>query len=419
MGDLPPRLWPTGARRTLDDTVHGPARSSASTTLTRGEPEEAALGSLRVMVVDDNDGFRESLIDLLGSAGLRVVGEASSGTEALVQVAELDPDIVLMDIRMPGMDGVETTRRLKSAHPSVRVMALTAQEDEQVVREMLVAGASGYVLKNSEGDDILSAVSEAAGGGAVLSPAVTPTVIDQLTHALDRERQRSKELEEAHLTLIERVARRNELVSRLGHELRTPVTVILGLAKTLGSPGIELSERDDLLSRLETRARALARLVERFETALDATSGDAIDVPALARDIASASGESRVVTHAEEAVPAAWGNPMLARRVLEETMDNACRFSDGDVEVRITTGAGVIEVRVLDHGPGVKLEDRERIFEPLEQGEALDSRMHEGAGVGLSVGRAAARAMDGDLVLETTGPEGSTFLWTLPMAAAR
>jgi signal transduction histidine kinase len=371
------------------------------------------------MVVDDNDGFRESLIALLGSGGLEVVGEASSGADALGRVADLDPDIVLMDIRMPGMDGVETTRRLKAAHPNVRVMALTAQEDETVVREMLVAGASGYVLKNSEGDDILAAISEAAGGGAVLSPAVTPTVIDQLTDALDRERQRSKELEEAHLSLIERVARRNELVSRLGHELRTPVTVILGLAKTLGSPKLDAGEQVELLQRLEARAEALARLVERFETALDATSGDVIDVPVLVREVTA--DDNRILVETEDGVPNAWGNPMLARRVLEETVDNACRFSPSDATVRIhiKNGPGMIEVRVVDRGPGVKQEDRERIFEPLEQGEALDSRTHEGAGVGLSVGRAAARAMDGDLVLEATGPEGSTFLWTLPIADSR
>jgi signal transduction histidine kinase len=400
----------------MHDRAHGPARSYAPSTLGRRDGEERDLASLRVVVVDDNDGFRESLIALLGSGGLKVVGEASSGPAALDRVAELAPDIVLMDIRMPGMDGVETTRRLKAAHPNVRVMALTAQEDETVVREMLVAGASGYVLKNSEGDEILAAISEAAGGGAVLSPAVTPTVIDQLTDALDRERQRSKELEEAHLSLIERVARRNELVSRLGHELRTPVTVILGLAKTLGSEGIDPAEQAELLGRLDARAQALARLVERFETALDATSGEVIDVSVLAREVAA--GDSRVVVHAEPAVPNAWGNPMLARRVLEEIVDNACRFSASQeaVQVRIEGGPGVLEVRVIDRGPGIRPEDRERIFEPLEQGEALDSRTHEGAGVGLSVGRAAARAMDGDLVLEATGSDGSTFLWTLPIA---
>src|SRR5207244_7568582 len=103
----------------------------------------------RLMVVDDNDGFRESLVALLVSAGMEVVGEASSGREALEVAGDVSPDVVLMDVRMPHMDGVETTRRLKEGYPNLRVVALTAQEDDQTVREMLVAGASGYVTKNA------------------------------------------------------------------------------------------------------------------------------------------------------------------------------------------------------------------------------------------------------------------------------
>ncbi len=387
---------PSGAERTIDGSTAGPG------------------GPKRVLVVDDNHGFRETLVALLVAGGMDVVGEASSGPDALEMVPRLQPDIVLMDVRMPRMDGVEATRRLKAAHPSTTVIAVTAQEDQNVVREMLVAGASGYVLKNSEGDEILDAIWAAAGGGAVLSRAVTPTVIEQLTEALERERQRAKELEEAHLALIERVGRRHELVSRLGHELRTPVTVILGLAKTLSSGRLAAEDQKELLERLETRAQGLARLVERFETAMDAASGEPFDAVALVE--ALASNQPRVRVRADAGVPKAWGSPMLARRILEEVADNALRFS-GDsapIEIRVSATHRVVEVRVTDRGPGIRAEDRERIFEPLEQVEALDARTHQGVGVGLSLGQAAARAMDGDLVLESTGPRGSTFLWTLP-----
>jgi signal transduction histidine kinase len=108
---------------------------------------------------------------------------------------------------------------------------------------------------------------------------------------------------------------------------------------------------------------------------------------------------------------------VLARRVLEELVDNACRFSPSEAPVEVTVSADeVVWIRVRDFGSGIREEDRDRIFEPLEQAEALDSRLHEGAGIGLSLARTAARAMDGDLVLESTGPDGSTFLWTLPIA---
>jgi signal transduction histidine kinase len=385
--------------------------------LPSGEPgttgDEGA--SLRVMVVDDNDGFRESLVALLGAGGHRVVGEATNGRQALDVVQTVEPDVVLMDIRMPVMDGIETTRRLKAWRPSLGVVALTAQEDETIVREMLVAGASGYVLKDSDGDVILHAIAEAVGGGAVLSPTVTPVVIEQLTEALDRERSRTRELEEAHVALVERVARRHELVARLGHELRTPITVILGIAKTMTGPEVTPEQQADMLERLVARSTALARLVERFESALDGGSEDRIDVPAMARDVATTLPRVRV--SAEPGLPQVLANRVLTQRILEELLDNACRFSPPEepVEVSITLGAGALQIRVTDHGDGVRPEDRDRIFEPLEQAEALDARIHQGAGVGLSLGRAAARAMDGDLVLERSGPDGSTFLWTVAL----
>jgi two-component system sensor histidine kinase KdpD len=330
--------------------------------------------------------------------------------------AELSPDLVLMDVRMPYMDGVETTRRLKAEHPDIRIVALTAQEDESTVREMLVAGASGYVTKNSDGEDILAAIAETGAGGAVLSPTVTPAVIDQLTEALDRERRRSQELEEAHLALIERVARRHELVARLGHELRTPVTVILGLAKTLASRELPRAERAELLERLVARAGSLGGLVERFESAMDVAGGEPVDVASLVDALGAKRPRLRIT--ANGGIPSAWGSAMLARRVLEEIVDNACRFSPETqpVEVSFDSDRDHIVVRVTDHGPGIDDADRVRIFEPLEQAEALDSRTHQGVGIGLSMARAAARAMDGDLVLERTGPDGSTFLWTLPIA---
>ena len=112
-----------------------------------------------------------------------------------------------------------------------------------------------------------------------------------------------------------------------------------------------------------------------------------------------------------------WANKVLARRILEELVDNARRFSPDHhpVEVRVSVEGDHVAVRVSDRGAGIPPADRERIFEPLEQGEALDSRTHQGAGMGLSLGRTAARAMDGDVVLEYSGPQGSTFLWTLAL----
>ena len=157
---------------------------------------------VRVLVVDDNPGFRESLVSLLEHRGAAWWSDRPArGAEALDLVPTLEPDVVLMDVRMPQMDGIEATRQLKTRFPDIGIVALTGMEDQHAVRDMLVAGASGYVLKDSDGDEILTAVLQAASGGGVISPEVTPSVIEELTEALERERRRARELEIAQEAL--------------------------------------------------------------------------------------------------------------------------------------------------------------------------------------------------------------------------
>ena len=373
---------------------------------------------IRVLVVDDNAGFRESLLSLLEAGNLQVVGEAGSGAEALGLVRSLTPDVVLMDVRMPTMDGIEATRLLKADFPDLGVVALSGHEDQEIVRGMLVAGASGYVLKDSDGDEILTAVSRAAEGGALLSSEVTPHVIEELTEALERERRRIRELEAAQDALVERSARRQQLVARLSHELRTPVTVILGVAQTLAEVEASPEQEEELLARLVTRARDLAQLVERFELAIDAGLTERVDVGDVARDVAAR--DQRVTRHhrgrpaAREPEPGRRRpDPRGARR------QRAALLDPGDqtwrCEVTAAAGDGAIEVRVVDEGPGIDPREHERVFGPLEQLEELNVRVHQGAGMGLALARTAARAMGGDVVIETSSSAGSTFLWTIAL----
>ncbi len=366
---------------------------------------------VRVLVVDDNAGFRESLVSLLDTGELHVVGQAADGAEALTLMMSVEPDVVLMDVRMPSMGGVEATRRLKAMRPDIGVVALTGNEDQRAVRDMLVAGASGYVLKDSDGDEILHAVRQAAAGGGVISPEVTPTVIEELTEALERERRRTRQLEIAQEALLERAARRHELVSRLGHELRTPVTVILGMATTLSKGTAPIEQRAEILDTLVDRAESLSRLVQRFEAAVEAGLTEWADVTQVAHEVAEVF--PRVVVDAAPGPAMATLNRTAARRILEELVENALAFSPSDTPVTINVRVNDHgpEVRVVDHGSGVSQEAFGRIFDPLEQGEDLNTRHHQGVGLGLTLARMSARAMDGDVSLESTGPDGSTFLW--------
>jgi signal transduction histidine kinase len=374
---------------------------------------EPVTRHVRVLVIDDNAGFRESLVMLLDTDELHVVGQGTDGEQVLALVAATQPDVVLMDVRMPNVDGIEATRRLKAEYPDVGIVALTGSEDQGSVREMLVAGASGYVLKDSDGDAILHAVHQAAVGGGVISPEVTPTVIEELSEALERERRRTRQLEIAQQALLERAARRHDLVSRLGHELRTPVTVILGMAHTLASGAAKPEERAEVLKTLVDRAEALARLVHRFEAAVEAGLTEWADVTQVAREAAEQHVRVRVEAPAGPAMASM--NRTAARRILEELVENALAFSPETERVDIVISAmdGSPEVRVIDHGAGVAPDVLPRIFDPLEQGEDLNTRVHQGVGLGLTLARMSARAMDGDVTLESTGPDGSTFLWSV------
>jgi signal transduction histidine kinase len=376
-----------------------------------------ATDRIRVLVVDDNDGFRESLVFLLSGEDLEVIGQARSGSEAIEMVRQLSPDVVLMDVRMPEMDGIETTRRLKASRPALGVVALSSMEEQRAVRDMLVAGASGYVLKDSDGDAIVHAVREAVHGGALLSPEVTPVVIEELTDALERERRRARQLEMAQEALLERAAHRQQLIGRVGHELRTPITVILGVAQTMKRGQMPAADLDDALDSLIERAEGLARLVQRFEAVIEAGLTEWLNVTDLARDIAQLDPRIRVEAPPGPTMTSL--NRTAGMRILEELVDNALAFSPAVGEVLIQVGdQDGLTVRVTDHGQGIHSDAVSRIFEPLEQAEQLHTRTHQGAGIGLSIARMSALAMDGDVVLEQTGPTGSTFLWRVSGAAA-
>lgn len=131
----------------------------------------------RVVVVDDQDMVRQGLRLILELAGIDVVGEAGDGAEAVDVVARHQPDVVLMDLRMPGMDGVEATRRIVAAGPS-RVLALTTFDVDQHVVDALRAGAVGFLLKDVTSDGLVDAVRRTAAGESVVAPAVLARMMD-------------------------------------------------------------------------------------------------------------------------------------------------------------------------------------------------------------------------------------------------
>ncbi|TWF79122.1 LuxR family two component transcriptional regulator [Pseudonocardia hierapolitana] len=144
------------------------------------------MTGVRVLLVDDQALFREALATLLAvHEGVEVVGEAGDGDEALRKAAELAPDVVLMDLRMPVLDGIGATRRLRVEQPDVRVIALTTFDDDEDVFAALRAGAVGYLLKDVSSARLVEAVHAAARGESVLQPSVAAKVVARFAQLPD------------------------------------------------------------------------------------------------------------------------------------------------------------------------------------------------------------------------------------------
>ena len=153
----------------------------------------------RILLVDDHAVVRQGFKMILGAqADMEIVGEAANGREAVELGAQLNPDIVVMDVAMPELNGIEATRRLIAANPHVRVIALSMHKDSVYVREILRAGARGYLLKDSGADDLVKAIRAVAGGESYLSPAVSNAVLDDyrkhVTNPIDLLTSREREV---------------------------------------------------------------------------------------------------------------------------------------------------------------------------------------------------------------------------------
>jgi len=147
----------------------------------------------KLLLVDDHEIVRSGLRMLfLAEPDMEIVGEAGSGAEALDAVDELAPDVVIMDVSMPGMTGIEATRRIKSSHPDVAVLALTMYESEQYFFEMLEAGASGYVPKRAAADDLVSAIRVVSQGNVFLYPSMAKLLVSDFLQRDDVEDEAGK-----------------------------------------------------------------------------------------------------------------------------------------------------------------------------------------------------------------------------------
>ena len=162
------------------------------------------LSVIKVLLVDDHQVVLEGLHRLLElDRGIQVVGEARSGEEAITKTIQLSPDVIIMDLKMPGMDGITTTRELKQRLPDIRILMLTLY-GEDFVKQAIEAGASGYLLKDSEGEQITSAVHQVYDGLCPIAPSLTRELVTELTAA--NRKSRSSLLTEREVKILKLIA---------------------------------------------------------------------------------------------------------------------------------------------------------------------------------------------------------------------
>jgi signal transduction histidine kinase len=398
-------------------------------TRSPGSPAEPAE-PVRVLVVDDIEQVREGLARLLGQlGGIEVVGTAGDGVEAVELVGVHRPQVVVMDLRMPSMDGVEATRQIVARHAGVEVLMLSAYGDESLVIEALMAGARGYLLKGAAAAELADAITGAVAGEARIAGQVTRPLLEKLVDTLGRERETRRAAEQARRASEHQRRREQQFATVTAHELRTPVAGLLGSLVTLERlfgperlPALAL----ELLAASTRQARRLARLVEDFAVVARETEGGILMNPArveVAQVLDAVVGEldQQAATRLRvEVTPGlrAWADQDRLVQALTNLVRNALQYSpDGtpvDVAAGPGQGPGTVQVTVDDRGPGIPAERLPQLFDRF--GERTPGQTG-GLGVGLWIARELLTAMHGEVRVERNANGGASVRVTVPAAA--
>ena len=215
---------------------------------------------IRVLVADDHAAFRAGLVALLETVDdIDLAGEAASGDEAVAAVASRHPDVVLMDVNMPGLDGIEATRRIVDGSPHVAILVLTMHDDADTVFAAVRAGARGYLLKGAQRAELVRAVRAVAAGDAIFGPAVARRLVDFFARPAPRpDPEAFPELTEREREILELIARGRS---------NAEITSALGLA-----PKTVRNHVSNIFSKLQVRDRAEA-IVRAREAGLGGEAG--------------------------------------------------------------------------------------------------------------------------------------------------
>jgi signal transduction histidine kinase len=376
---------------------------------------------VKILLVDDNAPIRHNLRQLLEMhADVEIVGEGVNGEEAVERAGQLRPDVVLMDMNMPVMNGAEATKLIKERNPDVKVLALTAFGDMTLVSAMVKAGASGYLLKGGSSKELLESLRSVAEGGGALDKEVTHGVIEDMADLYRKEQERANALAE-----LDRM--KSEFISVVSHELRTPLTSIKGGVSTLtiNYDHLTRDEQVELLGLIGRQSDRLGRLVDQILTVsgiqrgglgLEPSKFSLGRVAAEATELLRRAREGRAVRLEVDDVQAS-GDLERTREVAVALLDNALAFTTGIVTLTTSRRGNDVALTVTDEGPGIEPARLEQSLQgPFGQGDSSNTRSVGGLGLSLYIARQVLEASGGRLEVETSPSTGSSFTMVLPAA---
>ncbi len=367
----------------------------------------------RVLLVDDETDFLESLGQRLRLRGVPTL-TAASGPEALSILGDQPVDVVVLDVRMPGMDGIETLRRIKESHPRVEVVMLTGHADLETSLEGMRFGFFDYLTK----------------------PVQLPLLLEKIDDAFRRcrgeetgERETFTDKLQEHMIVADRLSSLGELAASIAHEINNPLAVISESAGWLRSradcEGLSTEELrsalDRALEKIESAVDRAARISQnflRFSRAPDAVVR-AVDLRELAAEVRELTWRTATQDNIEIVITVNPGaeipvtsDPYQLRQVLLNLVTNAVQAvkRDGRVELVVGGDESWARVAVVDDGPGISDEHLERIFEPF----FTTKQEGHGTGLGLAVSRGIVEKLGGRIEVENRPGAGCTFNLVLP-----
>ena len=367
----------------------------------------------RILIVDDESGFREILARRLEKRGA-VVNQAAGGEEALASLAQESVDVVLLDVRMPGMDGLSVLEHIRQEHPDTEVILITGNVSTQEGVAGIKAGAFDYLTKPIELEHLIGKIRQA---------------FDKLIRIQEQGREaRFRVRMEQQLIAADRLAALGTLSAGTAHEINNPLAIIndaAGWLKSRAAKDESISDamRKDLdlaLDKIESsvkRARRITHQLLSFSRQADSMTKEfnlselAVEVVELTRKIAS-DNQAEVSAACEVKDMRLWSDPYQVRQVLINMVTNGLQAvaRGGTVELVITGNETDAIAVVTDNGPGIPPENLERIFEPF----FTTKPPGEGTGLGLSVSRGIIEKLGGRIEVESKLGAGAVFKVILP-----